>query len=351
MEKYNFAENEINESLENISMINICQINNVESGLPKEEQTIEYLNKKNRVVIYDQALIQDEASPLFVGIPHAGELIPKEILPRIKDTRGFVGGLDCGTAMIFSPREGENYIAARDMVSRLVADPNRGPRQFQSGTQAVGGVTWKTNLQEQPIYKEGQEPTDEEMAENVDRYYTPYYRALHALAASLHEKMDYKEVLFLDAHSFPGNVDFPKYGLKAVEPKPLFILGNKDYSSASQQITLILQNALIKYMPHKETHPELYEGISDIVAINAPFKGVRNVEYFGYPEEITENISTNMEGENTTMPFKIHAIQLEINMSVFFNDGKYNLERLELVRSIIQKTIAEVGEELKKYQK
>lgn len=350
VENYDFAKYENKEASENIPVVNVCELNDVESGVPQEERGLEYINERDVTAIYDKALRENSALPLFVGISHAGEFIPEEVLEKVRDKSGFVDGLDRGTAIIFSPREGEKYIAARNRISRLIADANRGPRQFQPGAKGIGGVTWKTNLQDQPIYNEGQEPTEEEMAEYVDKYYTPYYRGLHALAASLNEKMEYKEVLFLDTHSFPGDIDFPKYNLKAEDPKPLFILGNKDNSSASEEVTFALQDALIENMPSREEHPELYEKISDIVALNTPFKGVRNVEYWGHPEGINTNITTNIVGEDVDIPYKIHAIQLEMNMSTFFKDGKYDFENVELLRGVIQKAIEDVGVKLKQSQ-
>ena len=344
MEKYNFAKFESKEQLEDIPIVNICEINNVESGVPQDEQKLEYLNEKDVTAVYDEALRQNTALPLFIGIPHAGEFIPKEVLPKIKDKKDFVDGLDRGTAIIFSPREGENYIAARDKVSRLIADANRGSRQFkQEEGKGIGGVTWKENLHGRSVYNEGQDPTDKEMANYVDKYYTPYYRGLHALTASLYEKMGYKEILFLDVHSFPGNVDIPKYNIKGADQKPLFILGNKDNSSASQEISLAFKDALIKHAPSKEEYPEIYEIISDTVTLNEPFSGVRNVQYWGHPE----GINTDM----TTMPHKIHAIQLEMNMSAFFKDDKYNFKHVELLRQTVQKAIEDIGDKLKQIQK
>lgn len=352
VEKYDFAKPFADkEKNKNISVVNICDANGVESGLPRQEQGEESIRENDVVVIYDEALIKNTAMPVFVGIPHAGELIPKEVAPRVKNMKGFADGLDCGTAMIFSPKKGEKYIAARSRISRLIADANRGPRQFQAGAKGIGGVTWKTNLQEQPIYHEGQEPTDEEMAENVDKFYTPYYTAMHDLAASLYEKMGYKEILLIDAHSFPGNVDFPKYQMKAGDPKPLFIIGNKDNASASEEITRIFQEALVKHSPAKDEYPALYNHISDIAVLNAPFKGVRNVEYFGHPEGIAVGQQTDADEKGKRMPYKIHAIQLEMNMSTFFNDGKYDLQTVELLRQTIQKAIEEVGNKLKTLQK
>lgn len=333
------------EERENITALNVCRWNNIESGLPKEEQGMQEIEKDKTLALYTDALKRGDAWPVFVGMPHAGELIPDALVPRIERPKGFIEGLDHGTAHIFSPKQGDKYVAARNRVSRLVADPNRGPRQFEAGPRAIGGVMWKLDLQNQPIYKKDQEPTEAEMADFVDMAYRPYERGLHSLVASLYEKIGYEEIVFFDGHAFPGNVAIPKYNLSAKDPKPLFIIGTKDNTSAAKELTVIFQKALTDNTPSRKELPELFKDISDVVALNAPFKGVRNVEYWGEPEGISKGVS----GEK--MPYKIHAIQLEVNSSSFLKDGKYNRENLEKIRVAVQKAIKAVAEEVQRRHK
>jgi len=324
-----------------ISVVNICAINGVDQGIPVGERGQDIMEMGKTSALYTDALQQGIADPVLVGIPHAGEYAPKDVVDRIVRPYAFVDGLDAGTAHIYSPREGEKYIAVRNKVSRLIADPNRGPRQFASGL-GVGGVTWTTDLQEHPIYADGQEPTQEEMAHNVDAYYTPYYRGLHALIASLHEKMEYQQILFLDAHSFPGTTDVPKIGLVAGEAKPLFIVGCRGNVKSSAEVTELLTSALKRFAPDKDAFPEIYTHISDVVREDAQFGwgGARNVDYFGFPDGVNQTVHAP----------KIHAIQLETNMSAFFSDGKYHQASLNAMRETIQKTVAFVGKKLREMQ-
>ncbi|MBI5221643.1 MAG: N-formylglutamate amidohydrolase, partial [Candidatus Magasanikbacteria bacterium] len=216
-----------------------------------------------------------------------------------------------------------------------------------------GGVVWKENLQGESIYNEGQEPMPEEMAKNVQDYYNPYYKGLHSLIGSLREKMGYGEILFLDAHSFPGNVDVPKIGLVGSEPKPIFILGSQGNTKASEEVMNWLLEALVRNAPSKENVPDLYENISEVAVADSRrgWGGFHNVEYFGQPDGIKDNIMGDVSDDDTEIDFKIHAVQLETNMSTFFNDGKYNKEYLEAMRQTIQKSLDEVGQKLKEKNK
>lgn len=349
VEKYSFGKYfEEEEGIKNIPVVNVCELNGFDSGIPKEEQEVSSIKEGETSIVYNDALIKNTANPVFVGIPHAGEFVPKEILDRVSVPRAFVEGLDMGTAYIFSPNKksaDENYLAVRNRISRLIADPNRGPRQFGQNLGVGGGVTWKTNMQERPIYKTGQGPTDEEVIQNVDKFYTPYYIHLHEVLAALHESMGYKEILFLDGHSFPGDADVPKVGLVASELKPMFILGSQGSAKADEEVMRVFVDALVTHAPRKEDHPEMYEKISEIANIETRpgWGGFRNVEYFGHPE----GIKAGSDKDKPNMPFKVHAIQMEINMSAFRTDGKYNREHLELIRVAVQAAIKEVGEFLK----
>jgi N-formylglutamate amidohydrolase len=342
--EYNFLGSGVEKGEEFIPVVNVCDVNGVESGLPKEEQGVNFINKNETVILYAEALTNNTADPIFVGMPHAGEFVSEEIFKRISEPKAFADGLDKGTAAIFSPLPGEKYLAVRNRISRLVADPNRGVEQFNQ-TIGVGGVTWKNNLQGQPIYKNGENPTDDEIAKNVDNFHTPYYRKLHAALASLHEKMGYKNILFLDAHSFPDKVDIPQIGLKGDELKPMFIVGSQGSARASEDVKRIFTDALVRYAPDKAEFPEMYERISEIVHEETEFGwgGARNVVYFGHPEGVN---SENTEKKDED--FKIHAIQLEMNMAAFYKEGKYNHQHLEAMKKTMQKVLEEVGNKIKK---
>lgn len=348
-EKYDFSKFfDEKKDVKNISVANVCEMNGFDSGIPKDEREASSIREGDTNVVYTKALIKNTASPVFVGIPHSGEFVPKDILDRVSIPRALAEGVDMGTAYIFSPsekKEDENYLAVRNRISRTIADPNRGPRQLGQNLGIGGGVTWKTNMQDVPIYKTGQEPTDKEVIQNVDSFYTPYYTQLHNVLASLHESMGYQEILFLDGHSFPGDVDVPKVGLVASVSKPMFILGSQGSLKADEEVMRVFVDALITHAPRKEDYPDMFEKISEIATIETRpgWGGFRNVEYFGHPQGIKVDDTKNI----SAMPFKVHAIQMEINASAFRTNGKYNSENLESIRQTVQAAIREIGEFLK----
>lgn len=336
-----------------IPVVNVCKLNGVESGVPEEEQGIDFLTSDKTTALHIEALKRNTAIPVLVGIPHSGELVPQNIMDRISDPKAFVDGLDAGTAYVCSPGSEGNSLAARDVISRLVADANRKPDQFGQSQGVGGGVTWTKNIQEQPLYKPGQEPTLEEMAQNVKDYHQSYYSGLHSLIGSLHEKMGYNEMLFIDGHSFPGTADVPKIGLVGSEPKPMFILGSQGNTKASEEVMGWFVDALQRNAPSKEEFPDLYKHISETAFADSRrgWGGFHNVEYFGHPDGVQTDTVGDDIAKGSNKDFKIHAIQMEMNMSTFYNDGKYNRTHLEAIRQTVQKSIEEVGAKLKERQR
>lgn len=336
------------EQVPKISVLNICEFNGVDSGIPEDERHVEYLDANNTKVLYVEALKRNTADPIFVGIPHAGEYVPKDKFERTEDKKAFTDALDAGTAYVFSPNPEAEYLAVRNRVSRMIADPNRPARQFSQKGMGLGGVTWTTNIHGEPVYKPGEEPAEAEMMENVDAYYKPYYDGAHALIGSLHEKMGYQEILFIDGHSFPADVDVPKIGLIAKEPKPMFVLGCQGNTKASGEVMAMFAQAVEKYAPSQADFPDMFHNISEIVKV-APERGwggFHNVEYFGHPEGIHAGVDEHASDTD----LKIHAIQVEMNYSTYYKDGRYNKAHLDAIRSTMQQAIAEVGAALKKKQ-
>ncbi len=343
-----FNDSKIDKEFKVLSVINACKLNGVESCAPVDERDVVSMDSKRTSTLYIEALKNNTAVPVFVGIPHAGEFVPQEILNRVVDPKIFTEGLDAGTAYIFSPQEDGKSLAIKNNISRVVTDPNRKPDQFELGMGVGGGtVTWTRDLQEQPMYKTGQEPSADEMKKNVKDYYEPYYRGLHSLIGSLHEKMGYKELLFLDGHSFPGTIDVPKLGVVGSDPKPMFILGSQGNTKASEEVMNWFVEALKQHAPSREDFPDMYKHISETAFADSRrgWGGFHNVEYFGHPNGIQNETSGNENNDSDNL--KIHAIQVEMNMSAFYDDGKYDRKNLEALRQTVQKAIEEVGDKLK----
>ena len=320
-----------------IACVNACEELGIDSDFPPEDRDLEEITPETSFRMYRDALRRKDCPPVVVGMPHSGELVPKEVLPRVKDLKPFGdrGGLDVGTISIFAPRQAE-YPAIRPLVSRVTTDLNRGPEDYEAKPPFVGGVTWLKSIDGQDIYNEGQEPTKEEMAKWVKEFYNPYYKAMQGMVGTFFDRGE-KDVLVVDGHSFPGDVDIPSYGVKAEDPKPLFIIGTRDDTSAAEELIKTLYEALEELVPDD---PELLKGISEKVAANTIFKGVRNVKYWGEPGGLTTTTGEIL-GKNS------HCIQVEVNNLAYMKDGKYNKKHLDILHDVVAEAIRRTAEKLK----
>jgi N-formylglutamate deformylase len=72
--------------------------------------------------------------------------------------------------------------------------------------QNTTGLCPAVRFDGQPVYLPGQAPKPDEIAQRIERYWTPYH---HALAAELHRmKLLHKRVLLWEGHSIRSRVPF-----------------------------------------------------------------------------------------------------------------------------------------------
>jgi len=164
-------------------------------------------------------------APLLLSVPHAGlelgSLESRLVSPwrarkdadwhidRLYDFAGDLGATVVRTAM-----------------SRTVIDVNRDPSgvSLYPG-QATTGLCPLTTFDSEPLYREGQAPTSEEIAERRAKWFDPYHNALQVELARLRVRHD--RVVLYDCHS-----------IRSVIPRlfagelPVFNLGTNDGVSA-----------------------------------------------------------------------------------------------------------------------
>mgnify|MGYP001591756148 CR=1 FL=1 len=322
-----------------IKCVNLAAELGIESDLAGKEAAQDGMTPAESVVVYKDAFKRKEVPPLFIGMPHSGELVPEDIWKRVANPRAFGPqcGLDAGTRTIFEPSRDE-FLAVRARLSRGVVDCNREPTDFTGKAPSYMGVSWERDLQGKPVYREGRELSQEEKEQLISQFYNAYYRRLHAVAATL--LREHKELLFVDGHSFPGDEDVPAYNIRADEPKPLIILGTGkgkvNVLGAKEEIVEALRATLEREVP------DAYQGWSPLlgekVAVNKIWTGTRNVRYWGREQWVRQD----------AIPPASQAIQIEVNQGAYFKDGKYDREKLKLLHEAIYAGLQKVAEMLKK---
>jgi N-formylglutamate deformylase len=239
--------------------------------------------------------------PLLVSIPHMGTYLPSELR---EDMTNVVGGLPdtdwhLDQLYDFAANMGASMICAR--VSRYVIDLNRPPdgASLYPG-QTTTGLCPHETFHGEPVYRDGREPGDAEVARRVEQYWRPYHDALAQKIQELRRQHGY--VLLWEAHSI--NSLLPRL----FEGKlPSFNFGTNDRRSCGAAV----QDAIVR----------MAEKLPYTSVVNGRFKGGYITRHYGVPSE------------------GVHAIQLEMAQDVYMNEDapySYRIDLAEKVKPVLQ---------------
>ncbi|KRA59775.1 N-formylglutamate deformylase [Caulobacter sp. Root655] len=139
-------------------------------------------------------------APLVVSIPHAGTEISPDLEPRLVSPWLARKDADWWMERLYDFAGGLGATVVHTGVSRTVIDVNRDPSgvSLYPG-QATTGLCPTDTFDGEPLYLDGQEPTEAEIAVRRERFFDPYHAALRGeldRLRGLHGK-----VVLYDAHS------------------------------------------------------------------------------------------------------------------------------------------------------
>lgn len=212
-------------------------------------------------------------APLLVSIPHTGTELPglddQIISPWLarRDT-------DWWIEKLYDFAGGLGATVVRTSISRTVIDVNRDPSgvSLYPG-QVTTGLCPTETFDGDPLYREGSEPDEAEIARRRETWFDPYHEAIRAELDRLRQA--HEKIVLYDCHSirsviprlFPGGL-------------PVFNLGTNGGASAD---------------------PALERAVSGIIAgggqshvVNGRFRGGWITRHYGRPEE------------------GVHALQMEL---------------------------------------
>ncbi|OYQ40899.1 N-formylglutamate deformylase [Rhodoferax sp. TH121] len=215
------------------------------------------------------------SSPLLVSFPHVGTEIPPSLqdrlVPRALATEDTDWHLEALYAFVRAM--GAGTIVPRH--ARYVVDLNRPPENEPMYPGVNNTELCPTRFfSGEPLYREGQTPTEAEIAERVDTYWRPYHDALHAELQRL--RSVHGHAVLFDAHSICSVLPWLFDG-----QLPDLNLGTVNGSSASPT----LREQLSKVLQSQSDFTQVVDG---------RFKGGYITRHYGRPAE------------------NIHAIQLEM---------------------------------------
>jgi N-formylglutamate deformylase len=153
------------------------------------------------------------AAPLVVSFPHTGTDVPAEIESRLSSPWLARRDTDWWVHHLYEFVHALGATSVRSKISRTVIDLNRNPdgSSLYPGQNTTGLCPLAT-FDDQPLYRPGQEPDAEEIAQRQQCWFDPYHQALAAEIARLRER--HPCVVVYDAHSirsviphlFPGRL-------------------------------------------------------------------------------------------------------------------------------------------------
>ncbi|MFS8063089.1 MAG: N-formylglutamate amidohydrolase, partial [Luteimonas sp.] len=146
-------------------------------------------------------------APLLVSLPHDGRELPEDIAGRVTDSARRVPDTDWHVSRLYAfVRElGASMLVPH--YSRYVVDLNRPPDDVSLYPgQNTTGLCPVVQFSGEPVYRDGQQPTTDEIIERVQRYWRPYHDALRAELARIHAA--HGRVLLWEGHSIKGS-DLP----------------------------------------------------------------------------------------------------------------------------------------------
>jgi N-formylglutamate deformylase len=139
-------------------------------------------------------------TPLLISMPHVGTELPDELAARMIPVARTVPDTDWHLKELydFADELGATVIAAR--YSRYVIDLNRPPdnASLYPGRDTTSLCPLDT-FDNEALYLAGQQPSEQEIAQRLQRYWQPYHDALAQEIDSLHKQ--HGRVWLWDAHS------------------------------------------------------------------------------------------------------------------------------------------------------
>ncbi|WP_149194030.1 N-formylglutamate deformylase [Luteimonas suaedae] len=146
-------------------------------------------------------------APLLVSVPHDGTALPEAIAARLTDSARRVPDTDWHVARLYAvARElGASMIVPR--YSRYVIDLNR-PEDDVSlyPGQNTTGLCPTVQFTGEPVYRDGEAPTQDEIAQRVHTFWRPYHAALRGELERL--RAEHGRVVLWEGHSIKGELPF-----------------------------------------------------------------------------------------------------------------------------------------------
>lgn len=235
--------------------------------------------------------IKEGSSPIILGLPHTGTDVPADIWQRLNENGKLLADTDWHIHELYADLIPE-ATTVRATFHRYVIDANRDPAgvSLYPGQNTTGLVP-EIDFDGKPIWNEGQEPTQDDIAYRLETFHAPYHAALAAEIERV--KSIHGIAILYDCHSIRSHIPFLFEG-----KLPDFNIGTDMGATCDPAIEKIAVEATAA--------AEGYDSI-----LNGRFKGGWTTRHYGKPQSSVHSIqmelaqSTHLQSE--TPPFAYDA--------------------------------------------
>jgi len=240
-------------------------------------------------------------SPIILGFPHTGTDVPPAIWERLNDNGRILADTDWHIHHLYDGLLPE-VTTVRATFHRYVIDANRDPEgvSLYPGQNTTGLIPG-TDFDGVSIWKDGEEPTEADIAARLADFHAPYHAALAAEIERV--KAIHGIAVLYDCHSIRSDIPFLFEGTL-----PDFNIGTDSGKTCDPAI----QNATVDVVLNAEGYTSI---------LNGRFKGGWTTRHYGQPETGVHAIqmelaqSTHLTTE--TLPFaydEAKAVRLRIHL-------------------------------------
>ena len=240
-------------------------------------------------------------APLLISLPHDGSAIPHAIAARMHPAAQRSVDTDWHVGRLYGPlAKALGASVLTPVASRYVVDLNR-PADGQAlypGRRETGLVS-TIGFDGEPLYRDGEEPTADEIQRRVNDFWRPYHDALSQELERL--RTEHGRVVLWEGHSIRSHMPMLFDG-----QLPDFNLGTADGASCGAALQGRLQASLASQSRYSSV-------------VNGRFKGGYITRHYGRPES------------------GIDAVQLELAQLNYMDEDSFAYD--EAKASLLQETL------------
>lgn len=150
--------------------------------------------------------VKQGTSPVIIALPHTGTHVPDDIKVQLNDNGLILADTDWHIHKLYDGLL-ENATTVRATFHRYCIDANRDPEGISLYPgQNTTTLIPTTDFDGLAIWKDGEEPTEEDIQDRLSRFHKPYHDALSAEIERV--KAIHGVAIIYDCHSIRSHIPF-----------------------------------------------------------------------------------------------------------------------------------------------